>query len=225
MKKILNPLLFVVLCLVTFFSCESNSATASLDGEAKSTNQIDKNNSNDKRSKKEVLDRMNKANNANQFNKTDNDSEVAKMVDAVKHQKNRRLGEDQAKQSTVEQMRRYEKVKDQPATADQKAIANQVCNCLNENPLFTTAKKSKSGSALIKSLGEDKDNEVRAMQNCYNNIMVPAVRNLGDDAGVFSKKAREELNDKCLDGKNNFWIHLGEYLTRNNTKVDPEKGK
>jgi len=148
---------------------------------------------------------------------------ASQLVNNLKSQQARKMGEDQAEQSSREQRRRYEEVKDLPASEGQKVIANEICNCLNKNPLFKTALKSKSSKALVKSLGEDKDNEVRALQNCYNNIMVPAVKNLGKDAGIFSRKSREYLNEECLSGSNDFWIQISDYITRNNRKNVPMK--
>ncbi len=217
MKELTNSLLIVTLCFITLFSCGGNGSSASLDGGEKAGKLSERNNLSDKLSKEEVKDKMNKANNINQTDgATSQLSETEKLVANLKKQKTRRLGEDQAEQSTQEQIRRYEQVKDLPATEQQEQAANKVCNCLNKNPLFKTAKKSKSGKALIKSLGEDKDNEIRALQDCYNNIMVPAVKGHGKDAGIFSKKAREALNNNCLNGKNDFWIHIGDYLSRHN---------
>jgi len=211
MKELTSLLLIVALCLIALFSCGNNSSSASVDGKEESENLVGTNNPTDKLSKKEVIDRMNRAN-----QDPSQKSDAIQMVKDLKNIKTRRLGEGQAKQSTQEQIRRYEEVKDEPASADQRKVANQICGCLNSNPLFKTAKKSKSSEALIKTLGEDKDKEVKAMQDCYSNIMVPAVKDLGKDAGIFSKKSRKELNRKCLNGKNDFWIHIGAYLTRNN---------
>ena len=217
MKKLTSLLLIVSLCFITLFSCGGNGSNASVDGSETTEKLAKKDNSSVKPSKEELKDRMNKA------NQIKNPLSVAEqLVEAKTNQKLKRMGEDQAKQSSVEQKRRLDAAKNLPTTAQQKEVADDICNCLNENPLFSTVKKSTSAKSLIASLGNDKDKDVRAMQDCYNNKMVFAVRNLGDDAGVFSKKSREHLNKTCLKGKSDFFVNIGAYLTRNRITVNPK---
>jgi len=145
--------------------------------------------------------------------------EVSDMV-AKKKTQGGRIGADQAEQSSRNSRERYEKVKDVPPTTQQKKVADKICECLNKNPLFSALSKTKSGEEITKIAGENKDKEVKSLQDCYNGNMVPAVKNLGEEAGIFAMKSRIYLNKQCLDGTDKFWINIGTHLNRNAPKED-----
>ena len=153
---------------------------------------------------------MNKAN----ADKSAIDNDVKTMVDAKKKSKGK-IGEDQAEQSSREMRKRYEAVMDKPPTDKQKQVADDICKCLKGKPIFKTIKKAKTDKDIVSLAGENSDKEVKDLQDCYNNVMVPAVNDLGEDAGIFAMKSRTYLNKKCLDGSDKFWINIGGYLSRN----------
>jgi|GEM_PF-3377911 len=218
MKNLSISLLIVFLGLSLCFSCGSaTGGDAQIDGEDMLVQKKAKNNPTEKLSKEEVLERMNNANK----NRSKVDPSIEEMV-ARKKSQGGKIGADQAEQSSREVRRKYEEVKDVPPTAKQKQIGNNICACLNKNPLFSSLSKTKSAKDLIKKAGEDKDKEVKALQDCYNNNMVPAISKLGDEAGIFAMKSRTFLNKKCLDGTDNFWINVGAYLVRNKKKAEVE---
>lgn len=217
MKYLTFALLIVPLALTTLFSCKNANTADVSGGEKSSENSIaDRSNPSDNLTKKEVIDRMNKAHSSNQ-----NALKGAEPNEMVKEKLKQggRIGAGQAEQSSRNSHLRYEKVKDLPPSAEQKRIGDKICACLNSNPLFKSLSTTNSSEALIKKAGDGKDREVKALQNCYNNIMVPAVSELGEDAGIFSMKSRTYLNEKCLNGTDEFWINIGAYLSRNSKKA------
>lgn len=220
MKDLTISLLTAFLCLSLCLSCGDGNTANIEDQEVDSSNAIGKRNPKDNLSKKEVIARMNKANNNGQGV----DPSILEMVKEKKSQ-GEKIGAGQAEQSSRLYREKHDKVKDLPATPKQKKVAKNICNCLNRNPLFKTIKKAETGKKIIKLAGEGKDKEVKALQDCYNNIMVPAVSKLGEDAGIFSMKSRTHLNAQCLDGTDAFWISLGEYLNRNSPEANIQVNK
>jgi len=220
MKNLTFLLLIGILCFSLCTSCDS-AGGADADITSESADKAVTKNPKDNLSKEEVLERMNKANrDRSQVVKgevTSDDhvtDEVRAMVDAKKNHQGGRIGADQAEQSARNMQRKYAKVKDLPPTAEQKKVAEKICKCLNSNPLFDTAFKAKSAKDLFNKIGDEKDDEIVSLQDCYNNKMVPAVNGLGEDAGIFAMKSRTYLNKICLGGTDKFWINLGAYLTR-----------
>ncbi len=216
MKHLSIPLLIVSLSFIVFFSC-GKANTADISSSDTSTNDVskDKNNPTDKLTKEQVLERMHKANQ----DKSIIDSKTSEMI-AKKQTQGGRIGADQAEQSSRQIREKYEKVKDAPPTKKQKLVADNICSCLNKNSLFKPALKAKSAKELLKVVGEDKDKEVKSLQDCYNSNMVPAVNSLGEEAGIFAMKSRVYLNNKCLDGTDKFWINIGAHLNRHASKND-----
>ena len=214
MKHFITTLLLVFLCLSLFMSC-SGEASTDADAEASGIVQSSKENNkpSDKLTKEEKLKRMNDAHNAKNRGTT---AKTNDMVEAkINSTTSNKIGSDQAEQSSRNMRRRYEEVMNKPASEKQKLIADNICKCLNKNPLFDTVKNVKNSKDVLNLAGDDKDKEVKDLQDCYNKNMVPAVNDLGQDAGVFAMKSRTHLNKNCLDGTDNFWISIGGYLSRN----------
>ncbi len=205
MKHLTISLLIAALCFTCFFSCGGN---ASADGDAQTELTSERKNPENNLSKQEMLDKMNNAN--KDRSAVDADRAVTEVISS----KSQRIGQDQAEQSSRDQVRRYQEVKDLPPTDEQKKVANRICKCLSNNPLFKSLKNAKSSDDIAKKIGEDKEKEVKQLQDCYNKIMVPSIYKLGNDAGIFAMKTRVHLNKECLDGTDKFWINLGGYLGR-----------
>ncbi len=215
MKYLTISLLIVSLCLSLLMSCGGNASADDTSEASRPNNSI--NNPSDKLSKEEKIARMNEAHRDKSVV-----SEEDLSVNAKKNTNPDKIGSDQAEQSSRNMRRKYEEVMNNPPTAKQKLIADNICKCLNNNPLFKTIKNAKTEKEILKLAGNDKDKEVKALQNCYNGQMVPAVSNLGQDAGVFAMKSRTVLNKNCLDGTDKFWINIGAYLSRNAEKSEFE---
>lgn len=222
MKHLTISLLIVSLCFSLLLSCgETAPAEASTEDSGVIQYTKDKNNPKDMLSKEEKLERMNAAH-SSKFNTPEATNETSAMVKAKTNLPSQKIGSDQAEQSSRQMRKRYESVMNTPPSAEEKKIANDICKCLQSKPLFKTLKKAKSEKEMFKLAGEDKDVEVKDLQDCYNKNMVPAVNTLGQDAGIFAMKSRTYLNKNCLDGTDNFWIYMGSYLVRNAEKAEFE---
>lgn len=219
MKDLTTSLFIVSLCFSLCLSCGDGN-TANIEGQnpdiLKAKTKKDRNPV-DNLSKEEVIARMNKANNT-----VGVDAGIVDMVQKKKNQTKQKIGADQAEQSSRDIRRKYEEVKNSPPTPKQKKVADNICACLNKNPLFKTLKNAKTGKKITQLAGEGKDKEVKALQDCYNNNMVPAVNTLGEEAGIFAMKSRTYLNQKCLDGSDDFWINIGAHLNRKKKKAGIE---
>ena len=101
--------------------------------------------------------------------------------------------------------------KSAPITAAEKKIAEDICTCMNKYPVFKRLAKAKDQASFNKIAG-DKKEDVKALQDCHNDIMPDAVKNLGDRAGIFAHKARRHMNDTCLNANDGIWMMIGKYL-------------
>lgn len=201
MKHLTFPLLIVSLCLSLLMSCGGG---ASADASMEDTSA---NNTADKPAKNNNIKRMNEAMTAQNRNP---DRKV--------------LGADLAKTTTDEEQsssdmrKRYEDNMSSPTTDEQIEVGNKICDCLNKQKLFGRMKKVKTKQDVFTIAGYDNDEEVKPLQDCYNNNMVPILKKKGKGANIFAMKSRNYVNDKCLDGTNNFWISIGGYIGRNADK-------
>ncbi len=206
MNHLTLSLLIVSLCFSLTMSCGSDTTTGTSADLAETEKQIKKSN----------IDKMNAALKAQNRNLQ---SRIIKPAGSNKD------GNEHIKQTSDEMRKRYEDIMNNPANEQQIKIANKICACLNDIPIFEKMKKAKTKAHVFSIAGYDNDSEVKPLQDCYNKNMIPAVKDLGKNASVFSIKARNYLNDKCLDGTDNFWIGIGGYLGRNKDKeairIDP----
>jgi len=221
MKNLTISLLIVSLTLIFFSSCDNAKSADIASNDTPSKVEFKGEiNPPEKLSKEEVLERMHKAHQ----DKSIMNEETSDMV-AKKKTQGGRIGADQAEQSSRNAKEKFEKVKDTPPTRRQKNVASNICKCLNRNPLFSTLSKTKTSKEILKIAGEDKDKEVKSLQDCYNSLMVPAVNDLGEEAGIFAMKSRKYLNKQCLDGTDKFWINIGEHLNRHARKIQDNTDK
>ena len=121
-------------------------------------------------------------------------------------------------QSSSDMRKRYEDNMSSPTTDEQIEVGNKICDCLNNQKLFSKMKKVKTKQDVFTIAGYDNDEEVKPLQDCYNSNMIPVLKKLGKGANIFAMKSRNYINDKCLDGTNNFWISIGGYIGRNEDK-------
>lgn len=199
MKHLTLSLLIAFLCFSLTLSCGADTPVETRIDSAEKEKQIKKSN----------IDKMNAALKAQNRNPKTNPLNNSNSTED---------GNDPVKQSSDEMRKRYEDVMNNPANKEQIRIANKICACLNDIPIFEKMKKAKTKAHVFAIAGHDNDSEVKPLQDCYNKNMIPAVKELGKDASVFSIKARNYLNDQCLDGTDSFWISIGGYLGRNKDK-------
>ncbi len=129
--------------------------------------------------------------------------------------------EDSRSRSKVSQKRQeelrklFEEAKTQPATAEQKATAKEICDCLNKVPEFSKIVACKNIEELRAAIGQNNLTSAKAFQDCHNTIMPTVIRKLGDEGGIYAYKAREVINQTCLKDNASIWLHVGRYIAEN----------
>ncbi len=200
MKHLTFSLLIVSLCLSLLFSCGGSTSTGA--------SMTDTNNlASDKPAKNDNIKKMNEAMAAQNLNPN------RKVIGADMT----KAATDEVKSSS-DMRKRFEDNMSSPTTEEQIEVGNKICDCLNKQKLFGKMKKAKTKQDVFTIAGYDNDEEVKPMQDCYNKNMIPILKKKGKGANVFAMKSRNYVNDKCLDGTNNFWISIGGYIGRNADK-------